>query len=169
MNLANDFLSNCIKRFEEYKVLGDKTFDQLEDADMHFRPNEASNSIAIIIRHMHGNMMSRWTNFLTEDGEKEWRRRDDEFEAGPFSKKQLLELWQEGWKTLLDALHSLKEEDLVKTITIRKKPLTVNDAILRQLAHYSSHVGQLMYIGKMLKNESWTSLSLPKAKEQQQQ
>ncbi len=164
MNFASDFLNSCIKRYEEYKALGDRTFEQLEEADMQFQPNDASNSIAIIIRHMHGNMMSRWTNFLTEDGEKEWRKRDEEFETNQFSKQQLIELWEEGWKTVLDALRSLQEEDLVKTITIRKQPLTVTDAILRQLAHYSSHVGQLMYIGKMCRNEDWKSLSLPKAR-----
>lgn len=98
MNLANEFLNSSIKRFKEYKALGDKTFVQLNDEQMHHQPNEASNSIAIIIQHLQGNMLSRWTNFLTEDGEKEWRKRDYEFEVHSFSKEKLLALWEEGWK-----------------------------------------------------------------------
>ena len=98
--LADIFLQSVLKRFREYKTLGEKTFAQLEENEMLFAPNEASNSIALIIQHMHGNMMSRWTNFLTEDGEKEWRRRDEEFETRPATKKELLELWNEGWANL---------------------------------------------------------------------
>ena len=162
MNLATELLASCIKRFKEYKSLGDKTFAQLADAEMRQQPNEASNSIAIIIQHMHGNMLSRWTNFLTEDGEKVWRKRDDEFEAQSFSKEQLLGLWEDGWKVLLATLESLHEEDLLKTITIRSQPLVVIDAINRQLAHYSYHVGQIVYLGRWMKEGEWTSLSIPK-------
>jgi len=162
MNLATELLASYIKRFKEYKSLGDKTFAQLADAQMRQQPNEASNSIAIIIQHMHGNMLSRWTNFLTEDGEKIWRRRDDEFEAQSLSKEQLLALWEDGWKVLLATLESLQEEDLLKTITIRSQPLVVIDAINRQLAHYSYHVGQIVYLGRWMKEGEWTSLSIPK-------
>ena len=162
MNLASEFLASCNKRFKEYKALGDKTFAQLNDAQMHHQPNEASNSIAIIIQHMHGNMLSRWTNFLTEDGEKEWRKRDDEFEVHSFSKEKLLALWEEGWKLFLNTLESLKEDDLLKTITIRSQPLTAIDAINRQMAHYSYHVGQIVYIGRWMKDNEWQSLSIPK-------
>jgi hypothetical protein len=129
---------------------------------MHFHPNDESNSIAVIIQHLHGNMLSRWTNFLTEDGEKEWRNRDDEFEVHSFTKQQLLEKWEQGWKVFLDTLNFLKEDDLNKTITIRTQPLTVVDAINRQLAHYSYHVGQIVYLGRWIKAGEWKNLSVPK-------
>lgn len=158
------FLDSAIKRFKEYKALGEKTFDQLTDEEMHFQPNEESNSIAIIIQHMYGNMLSRWTNFLTEDGEKEWRQRDDEFEVHPFSKQQLVDQWNEGWKVLVETLDSLTGNDLSKTITIRSQPLNVIDAINRQLAHYSYHVGQIVYLGRWIKKSEWESLSVPKNK-----
>jgi hypothetical protein len=156
------YLETVIKRLKYYKQLGDKSFEQLTDADLHYTPNDASNSIAVIIQHMHGNMLSRWTNFLTEDGEKEWRNRDTEFEVNDRSKQQLLQLWEEGWACFMDSLLSLKEEDLSKTITIRQEPLIVIDAINRQLAHYPYHVGQIVYIAKMIKGGEWRSLSIEK-------
>lgn len=162
MSVGIMFLSSAINQFQEYKGLGEKTFAQLNDTDMHQQPNEASNSIAIIIQHLHGNMLSRWTNFLTEDGEKSWRQRDAEFEKQPLSKKKLLQLWHEGWTVFLQALESLQEDDLLKTVTIRSQPLTVVDAINRQLAHYSYHVGQIAYLGRWVKGETWQSLSIPK-------
>ncbi len=163
MELAAAFLRDSIKRFTNYKELGDKTLTQLEEKDFHFQPSSESNSIAVIIQHMHGNMLSRWTNFLTEDGEKEWRQRDAEFEASAnYSKAALLARWNEGWSCLLNTLEDLSPEDMVKTVTIRAEPLPVYDAILRQLAHYSYHVGQIVYIGKLIKNKQWVSLSIPK-------
>lgn len=158
----NVFLESVIKRFKEYKELAEKTFDQLTDAQMLWQPNETSNSIAQIIQHLHGNMLSRWTNFLIEDGEKEWRRRDAEFERKDLTKAQLLQLWNEGWAVLLNTLSTLSPADLSKTITIRTQPLTVVDAINRQLAHYSYHVGQLVFLGKWIKNSEWQTLSIPK-------
>lgn len=158
------FLESVIKRFKEHKVLGEKTFEQLNDDEMHFQPNEASNSIAVIIQHLHGNMLSRWTNFLTEDGEKEWRNRDDEFEVQQFTRQQLIEKWNEGWNVFLASLQSLTENDLSKTITIRSQPLNVIDAINRQMAHYSYHVGQIVYLGRWIKQNEWISLSVPKNK-----
>jgi uncharacterized damage-inducible protein DinB len=151
-----------LKRFREYKTLGEKTFAQLEEKEMLFAPNESSNSIAVIIQHMHGNMLSRWTNFLTEDGEKEWRRRDEEFEIRQNTKKELIQLWDEGWAALFSALEKLEATDLTRTITIRSQPLTVVDAINRQFAHYSYHVGQIVYLGRWIRNNEWTSLSIPK-------
>jgi hypothetical protein len=159
-----DFLKDAIKRFNYYKELGDKTFEQIEEADFFYQPNEESNSIAIIIQHMYGNMMSRWTNFLTEDGEKHWRKRDAEFEVMECSKTDLLAFWKEGWKCLLDTLANLTADDLDKTVYIRTEPLLVYDAILRQLAHYPYHVGQIVYIGRMIQKEKWKSLSIPKGK-----
>lgn len=159
-----NFLQDAIKRFKYYKELGDKTFAQLNDAEMLFQPSPDSNSIAIIVQHLYGNMLSRWTNFLTEDGEKEWRKRDGEFEAMTLSKADVLSFWNAGWDCLIKTLESLTEADLEKTITIRSEPLQVYDAILRQLAHYPYHVGQIVTIGKMIKDESFTTLSIAKNK-----
>ena len=162
--LGSEYLQATIKRLRYYKFLGEKTFDLLTDADFHFAPNEASNSIAVIIQHVSGNMLSRWTNFLTEDGEKAWRQRDEEFEVHDYSKQQLLELWEKGWVCFLNALTALTENDLLKTIYIREEPLVVIDAINRQLAHYPYHVGQILYIGKIIKGAEWQSLSIDKGK-----
>jgi hypothetical protein len=165
-SLAKEYLKTVIKRLKYYKDLGDKTFEQLNDWDFHYQPNEESNSIAIIIRHMEGNMLSRWTNFLTEDGEKEWRQRDDEFEIHEASKKDLLEHWEKGWTCFFDALESLEKKDLKKTVTIRQEPLTVIDAINRQLAHYPYHVGQIIHIAKTIKGKKFKNLSIPKGHSQ---
>jgi hypothetical protein len=156
------YLDSVVKRLLTYKTLGEKTFEQLEEKDFYYAPGSASNSIAIIIQHMSGNMMSRWTHFLTEDGEKEGRDREKEFSAPSLSRDQLLGLWEKGWSCLLDALLSLQGEDLMKTIHIRHEPLFAIDAINRQLAHYPHHVGQIVYIGKMIKDKEWQSLSIPK-------
>ena len=156
------FLKDSIKRFKYYKELGDQTFEQLKDDDFFYQPNTESNSIAIIIQHMYGNMLSRWTNFLTEDGEKDWRKRDAEFEVMSMTREDLLSFWNEGWNCLLTTLESLQPGDLMKTITIRTEPLLVYDAILRQLAHYPYHVGQIVYIGRMIREQEWRSLSIPK-------
>jgi hypothetical protein len=186
-SLGQVYLESAIKRLLTYKTLGEGTFAQLEEKDFYFAPvllttssvpaptapNWAnvgpsanapvahSNSIAIIIHHLHGNMMSRWTNFLTEDGEKPGRNRDEEFSPPAGGKTALLALWEQGWTCLLDTLRSLEEKDLLKTITIRHEPLTAIDAINRQLAHYPHHVGQIVYIGKMIRDEAWKSLSIP--------
>lgn len=157
--MQDTFLQAVIKRFEQYKDLGDDTFKQLRDEDFFFTP-EGSNSIAVIVQHMYGNMLSRWTNFLTEDGEKPWRKRDAEFEPQDCTKEDLISFWNEGWKCLLDTLRSLTPEDLDKTIYIRTEPLVAYDAILRQVAHYAYHVGQIVYIGKLAKGTAWNSLSI---------
>lgn len=159
-SIGNVYLDTVIRRVLYYKKLGDKAFDQLSEADFHYRPNEVSNSIATIIQHMAGNMLSRWTNFLTEDGEKEWRQRDEEFAIHNYSKQELLALWEKGWTCFLQALESLTENDLLKTVTIRHEPLTVIDAINRQLAHYPHHVGQILYVAKMIKGAGWQYLSI---------
>ena len=164
MTTGNAFLQSSIKRLNYYKELGDKTFEQLHDEDFHFQPNEESNSIAVVIQHMAGNMLSRWTGFLTSDGEKEWRNRDVEFEEQNLTKQQLIDFWQKGWDCLFDTLNSLTEEDLLKTIHIRSEGLLVIDAINRQLAHYPYHIGQIVFYAKQLKNNEWNSLSIPKNK-----
>jgi hypothetical protein len=162
MTFEEGFLKDSIKRFRSYKELGDKTFVQTEAKDFFYQPSSESNSIAVIVKHMHGNMLSRWTNFLTEDGEKDWRQRDAEFEESGSTKEQILQLWEEGWACLLNTLESLVPADLDRSVTIRTEPLKVYDAILRQLAHYPYHVGQIVYLGRMAKNEQWQSLSIPK-------
>ena len=162
MSFEQGFLKDSIKRFKYYKELGDKTFEQLEEPHFFYQPSTESNSIAVIVQHLYGNMLSRWTNFLTEDGEKEWRKRDAEFEVITCTKQDILSFWNEGWNCLLKTLESLTPEDLEKTVTIRTEPLKVYDAILRQLAHYPYHVGQIVYLGRLVKNETWVSLSIPK-------
>jgi hypothetical protein len=165
--IGKEYLVTVIRRVKYYKDLCEKAFEQLDEKDLHFRPNEESNSIAIIVQHLTGNMLSRFSNFLTEDGEKEWRQRDDEFEIHHYSKQQVLALWEKGWKCFLDAMGSLTEDDLLKTIYIRKEALTVIDAINRQLAHYPHHIGQILFIGKMIKGKEWKSLSIPKGQSMQ--
>ena len=167
MSLGEEYLSTAIRRLKYYKELGEKTFEQIEEKDFQWQPSSESNSIAVIIQHLSGNMLSRWTNFLTEDGEKNWRDRDDEFEAHTYSRQQLIDLWNKGWTCFLDTLSLLKDEDLLKTIYIRDETLSAIDAISRQLAHYPYHVGQIVYIGRLIKNEEWKSLSIPKKGSQQ--
>jgi len=160
--MNKEYLESAKKQFEYYKLLGDKTFERLEQEKLFFHYNEDSNSIAVIVKHLHGNMMSRWTDFLTTDGEKEWRKRDEEFEEGSMTKGNLLALWNEGWGCLFKTLDSLTEEDFSKTIYIRNQGHSVMEAINRQLAHYPYHVGQIVFIGKMLSDNKWQSLSIPK-------
>ena len=167
MSLGKLFLQSAIKRLSYYKELGDKTLAQLADADFHYQPNEVSNNIAIIIQHMAGNMLSRWTDFLTTDGEKEWRNRDAEFDNQQLNKEQLVQLWQKGWLCCLTTLQSLTEDDLLKTIYIRSEGLLVVDAINRQLAHYPYHVGQIIGVAKIITNNNWKNLSIPKGSSSQ--
>lgn len=164
--MHNDFLGSAIKQFEYYKLLGEKTMAQLSDEQLFWQYNAESNSIATIVKHLWGNMLSRWTDFLTTDGEKEWRERDAEFENDPLTRQALLEKWEAGWQCLFDALAPLTTEDLDKVVYIRNQGHTVTEAISRQLAHYPYHVGQMVFIGKMLKDEAWTSLSIPRGNSQ---
>lgn len=158
----NDYLESVKKQFEYYKMLGEKTFSQLTEEQLFFEFNEESNSIAMIVKHLWGNMLSRWTDFLITDGEKDWRHRDTEFNNDIGDRKELIEKWNEGWACLFSAINPLTEMDMTKEIYIRNEGHTVIEAINRQLAHYSYHVGQIVFIGKMLCNEKWISLSIPK-------
>ena len=164
--MNSNYLESVIKQFEYYKLLGDKTFAQIPEEKHFWQYNQDSNSIATIVKHLWGNMMSRWTDFLTTDGEKEWRDRDEEFENNLATKQEMIEKWNEGWKVFLEALKSLKAEDLEKVIYIRNQGHTVLEAINRQLAHYPYHVGQIVFIGKM-SSEKWDSLSIPKGNSKQ--
>lgn len=163
--MENNLVNGIIKQFQYYKHLGEKTFSQLTDEELFWQYNENSNSIAIIVNHLSGNMLSRWTDFLTTDGEKEWRNRDEEFEDTIKTKEQLLDKWEKGWKYLFDALAQIKtDEDLQQIIYIRNEGHTIIEAINRQLAHYPYHVGQIVFIGKLIKDNEWNSLSIPKNK-----
>lgn len=147
-------------------MLGEKTFSQLKDESLFWTYNEESNSVATIVKHMSGNMLSRWTDFLTSDGEKEWRNRDAEFDNDVSSREELMQKWNDGWNCLFRALTSLTSADLEKIIFIRNQGHTVTEAINRQLAHYPYHIGQIVFIGKMLAQNGWTSLSIPKGNSQ---
>jgi len=160
--MASDYLVSVRKQFEYYKLLGEKTMEQLPEEKLFWRASGESNSIAVIIQHLHGNMLSRWTDFPSTDGEKETRNRDAEFEEVIKTKGELMTLWNDGWQCFFKALDELTEEDLAKTVYIRNMGLTVSDAINRQLAHYPYHIGQIVFIGKLVCNESWISLSIPK-------
>jgi hypothetical protein len=164
--MSTNYLESVIKQFEYYKMLGDKTFAQIPDEKLFWQYNEDSNSIAIIVNHLWGNMLSRWTDFLTTDGEKEWRNRDAEFENNTTTKQEIISKWNEGWKVFLDTLKSLTDDDLDKIIYIRNQGHTVLEAINRQLAHYPYHIGQIVFIGKMCA-EKWDSLSIPKGNSKQ--
>lgn len=165
--MENSFLSSGIKQFHYYKRLGDETFEQLEFADLQKEFAEDSNSICIIVKHMVGNMLSRWTNFLTEDGEKPWRHRDQEFEDTYRSKEEMLRYWEQGWNCVFEALNPLTVKNLEQIVYIRNEGHTVTEAINRQLAHYAYHVGQIVLIGKMLKGGQWRSLSIARGKSEE--
>lgn len=156
------FRESVAFRFRAAEQLGRKAIDQLRDADLFWSPDSESNSIAVIAKHLHGNMMSRWTDFLTSDGEKPWRDRDGEFvvEPGSMTRSELLGLWEEGWACLFAALEGLQPDDLVKNITIRGAELSVTDAVLRQLSHYGYHVGQIVYLAKQIQGSDWRTLSV---------
>ncbi len=158
----NQYLGSVKKQFDLYRSLGEKAIAQVDDDKLFWQYNSESNSIAIIVHHLWGNMLSRWTNFLTEDGEKPSRERDAEFENVIKTREEMMEKWNAGWECFFKALNSLNPEDLDKIIYIRQEPLTVMDAINRQLAHYSSHVGQIIFLGKMILDDRWVSLSIPR-------
>lgn len=168
MTVSEDFLRSADRQFLYYKTLGEKAIDQLEPEQLFISLNDDTNSIATIVKHLHGNMLSRWTDFLTTDGEKEWRNRDGEFDASTElsnqTKEYVFKQWNQGWECLFNTLNSLKPEDLSKIIYIRNEGHTVLEAINRQLAHYPYHIGQMVFYAKILKKSEWTSLSIPKNK-----
>ena len=162
MEINNSYLESVTKQFLYYKTLGEKAIEQLEPEQLFVAVNEDTNSIATIIQHLSGNMLSRWTDFLTTDGEKEWRNRDGEFEASLHNKKEVLALWNKGWDCFFNALHSVTPNELSTIIYIRNEGHTVVEAINRQLAHYPYHIGQIVFYAKMLKQSEWNSLSILK-------
>ncbi len=160
MEYNKPLLQTLIHLFEYYESLGKKTVDQLPDEGLFWKYNEESNSIAVIVKHLHGNMLSRWTDLLTTDGEKEWRHRDNEFTDSIRTRKELLEKYDHGWKTLFGTLASLSDDDLNRIIYIRNMGHTVLEAIHRQIAHYAYHIGQIVVLGKQIQNEKWQTLSI---------
>ena len=162
MTLADHYLQSVKKEFLRYKMIGEQAMEQLEPAQLFFIDNHNGNSIATIVRHLHGNMISRWTDFFTTDGEKPWRNREAEFENLVTDRETIMQFWTDGWACFLGTLMSLEAQDLDKTIYIRGEAHTVMQAINRQLAHYPSHVGQIVFAAKQLKHAEWYSLSIPK-------
>lgn len=155
-------LENLRQIFTQYKVLGEKALAQVEDKRLFWTFHNDSNSLAIIVQHMSGNMVSRFTRFFEEDGEKPWRQRDREFEAVLTSRNEVMEAWELGWDVFLEVLNGLNESDLERTVYIRGEAHTVIEALNRQLAHYAYHIGQMVYLAKMLAHNGWQSLSIPR-------
>ncbi len=162
-SLGQHYLDDALRRFRDYKQLAERAFAQVSDEEFFRALDEESNSIAINMKHMAGNMISRWTDFLTTDGEKPERNRDLEFVMFPeTSKDDMLAYWERGWQCVFEAIEPLKPEDLMRTITVRGQDHTVVQAINRQLAHYAYHVGQIVFLAKHFKSSEWQSLSVPK-------
>ena len=162
MNIGENYLNIVTNRFMEIKKLGDQTFHQLEDEQLYWSNHEESNSIAVIVKHVGGNMVSRWSDFLSTDGEKPTRNRDLEFDDSYLPREELIRIWEHGWQILFTTLADLTEQDLLKKVKIRGEDHLVMAAIERQISHYSYHVGQIVYVGKLLKTSEWQSLSIPK-------
>ena len=160
--MKNTSLESLSKEYNYYKFLGEKTIAQLSDAELNWVPNQESNSIAAIVKHLSGNMLSRWTNIFNEDGEKPWRNRDQEFINAAWDKETILKHWNKGWDCFFNSFNQMKSTDLNTLIYIRNQGHTVQEALNRQLAHYAYHVGQLVFLGKFIKNTDWQSLSIPR-------
>lgn len=162
---SEEYLKDSITQFGKLKILVEKSLNQVSDPDFFKELGPESNSIAIIVKHMAGNMRSRWRDFLTSDGEKPDRYRDTEFELTPDDTREaIMDRWERGWQILFEAVEPLKSEDLEKKITIRGEPHSVLEAINRQLTHYSYHLGQIAYLARHFAGEKWVTLSIPKGK-----
>ena len=160
--MTDSTLKNTINVFEYYKTLGEKAMAQITDEALFQMPDEKSNSISVIVKHLHGNMLSRWTDFLTTDGEKEWRDRDSEFEETIETRDEVMKQWNEGWACVFSALNTLHPEDFDKTVYIRNMGQTVLEAIMRQMAHYAYHIGQIVYLARLFNEGDWKTLTIPK-------
>jgi hypothetical protein len=152
--------------FRKVKTLADAAIAQLDDAQLHARLDAEANSVAMLMQHLAGNMQSRWTDFLTSDGEKPWRRRDQEFETPTVDREGLLTTWEAGWATLFAALDGLSDADLDRRVAVRGESQTVLAAIARQLAHYAGHGHQIVLLGKHLRGPGWRVLSIPRGQSQ---
>jgi len=159
---TTSYIEESLAVFRQYKKMAEGAMAQLSDDQLFATLDGEMNSIALIVKHMTGNMRSRWTNFLTSDGEKPDRNRDSEFVEPPATRKALLQRWEDGWKIVFDAIEPLTEADLTRTITIRSEPHSVMQAINRQIAHYASHIGQIVFLAKHLAGPNWKTLSVPR-------
>jgi hypothetical protein len=156
------YLDDVAFSFRKHKDSAEQAIGQLDDAELFTTPGASSNSVAIIVKHVAGNLKSRWTDFLTSDGDKPWRDRDNEFIIGPQdSREQLLAAWEQGWQVLFGTLASLSEQDLLKTVTIRREEHTVLQAINRSLGHVAYHTGQILYISRLVHQGEWRYLTIP--------
>ena len=164
LQFTTSYIEDSIGLFRHYKKLADGALAQVTDEHLFALLDDEANSIAIVMKHVAGNMKSRWTDFLTSDGEKPWRHRDAEFEQPPATRQALMQLWEEGWTCLFAALQSLSDEDLVRTITIRGEAHSVLQAVNRQIAHYSYHCGQIVLLAKHFEHAEWKSLTVPRGK-----
>jgi uncharacterized damage-inducible protein DinB len=164
LQFTTSYVEDSTTIFRYYKKLVERALQQLTDEQLFAVLDEEMNSIAVIVKHMSGNMRSRWTDFLTSDGEKPGRDRDEEFSNPPATRQALLEMWEDGWRRLLGTLESLSDADLGRTITIRGEPHSVMQAINRQVAHYSYHCGQIVFLAKHLAGDGWQTLSIPRGK-----
>jgi hypothetical protein len=161
----SNYIDTYTKVFHQYKILAEKAMEQLDESQLNWAPSKESNSIVLIVKHLYGNMLSRWTDFLTTDGEKEWRNRDTEFETDKnVSKAELTKMWEEGWALFFHTLNTLTDADLDKKVKIRGEEFNVLEALQRQTAHYGYHIGQIVYLAKACKDRDWASLSIPKGK-----
>ena len=161
-HFSTSYVEDSISLFRYYKKLGEGAMAQVGDEHLTTTLDPEMNSIALIVKHMAGNMRSRWTDFLTSDGEKPDRNRDGEFEAPPRTRPEIVALWEQGWGHVFAALEPLTDADLTLTVTIRSEPHSVMQAINRQIAHYAYHVGQIVFLAKRLQSEKWRSLSVPR-------
>lgn len=155
-------LDSVIKAFRSQKQMADRAIQQINFEQMKHQPDPASNSVAVIMKHMAGNMRSRWTDFLTTDGEKDWRHRDDEFVDGYQSRENVEKDWESGWSVLFTTLEKITPADLTLTVTIRDEPHTVFEAIHRQLSHYGYHLGQIVTLCRTLAGDRWVTLTVPR-------
>jgi len=158
------YFSSAIKEFRRYEKIGRMTMEQLSDRDLFYEPGEGVNSIAVIVKHLHGNMKSRWTDFLDTDGEKEWRERDGEFEDTLKTREEINKLWENGWNLVFKEMEKLRESVPEQKVIIRGEEHTIVEAVNRQLCHYAYHAGQMAQIGKIRLGEKWESLSIPRGK-----
>jgi len=164
MKTSTNPIESAFGILKQYKTLADKALEQVSDEEFFRPPEPESNSIAIIVKHVNGNLLSRWTDFLTTDGEKESRDRDGEFEMDKIERSQLMQMWERSWQCLFSSLEALTPDDLGKIVTIRSEPHSVLEAIHRTMAHISSHVGQIVFIAKMFKSGQWQTLTIAKRK-----
>lgn len=161
---TTSYLADSLAIFRQYKRLAEKAMEQVTDDQLLVKLDPESNSIALIVKHLAGNMRSRWTHFLTEDGEKPDRRRDSEFEDSPATREDVMRIWETGWQCVFEALEPLQDSDLGRTVQIRGDAHSVMQAINRQVAHYACHIGQIVYVAKHFQSSEWKSLSIPRKK-----